>query len=202
MILFGFAGATGAVNAGNNLNYVVHNTAWVPGHLHLTVGTAVALTFMGLSYLLLPQLTGRKLHSRRLALVQVYLWFFGMVVFSAAMHYLGVLGSPRRTYDVTFGGAAVAQEWSSPLAIAAVGGVLLFTSVALFLYNVFRTLTSGTKVEISLPEAEAPQGSPGMVDNFRLFTAIALLLVLVAYVLPTVNIISLGTPGAPPVAIQ
>jgi len=203
MILFGFGGATGAVNAGNNLNYVVHNTAWIPGHLHLTVGTAVALTFMGLSYLLLPQLVGRELHSRRLALVQVYLWFFGMLLFSSAMHYLGILGSPRRTYDVSFGGAQVAQEWGPFLIAAAAGGVLLFASVALFLYNVLRTITSGARVELQQPgEVPVPEGAPGIVDNFRLFVAIALVLVLIAYLLPTAKIISLGTPGAPPVEIR
>ncbi len=204
MILFGFGGATGAVNAGNNLNYVVHNTAWVPGHLHLTVGTAVALTFMGLTYLLLPSLTGKQLHSRKLALAQVYLWFFGMVLFSSAMHYLGILGSPRRTYDVTYGGAQIAQEWGPFLIIAAVGGILLFLSVALFLYNVFRTLTSGVRIESPRPEGTPPlpQGEPGLVDNFKIFAAIALVLVLIAYLIPTANIIALGTPGAPPVEIR
>ncbi len=203
MILFGFAGATGAVNAGHNLNYVVHNTAWIPGHLHLTVGSAVALTFMGVSYLLLPMLTGRKLHSTKLALTQVYLWFIGMILFSAPMHYLGILGSPRRTYDVTFGGHPSTQGWAPLLVLAAIGGMLLFASVMLFLYNVLRTLTSGARVEVAQPSSvEIPQGSLGVVDNFKLFTAIALLLVLMAYMVPTMNIINLGTPGAPPVVIR
>jgi cytochrome c oxidase subunit 1 len=32
------------------MNAMIHNTAWVHGHFHLTVGTAVALTFMGMGY--------------------------------------------------------------------------------------------------------------------------------------------------------
>jgi cytochrome c oxidase subunit 1 len=44
---------------------VVHNTAYIVGHLHLTVGTAVALTFMGISYWLVPHLARRALFSRR-----------------------------------------------------------------------------------------------------------------------------------------
>jgi len=50
MILFAFGGISGLVNASYNVNLAVHNTAWVPGHFHLTVGTAVTLTFMGILY--------------------------------------------------------------------------------------------------------------------------------------------------------
>jgi cytochrome c oxidase subunit 1 len=42
-----FGGISGLVNASYNINLVVHNTAWVPGHFHLTVGTAVTLSFIG-----------------------------------------------------------------------------------------------------------------------------------------------------------
>jgi cytochrome c oxidase subunit 1 len=42
MILFAFGGIGGLVNASYNLDLVVHNTAWISGHFHLTVGTAVA----------------------------------------------------------------------------------------------------------------------------------------------------------------
>ncbi len=202
MILFGFAGATGAVNAGHNLNYVVHNTAWVPGHFHLTVGTASALTFMGISYLLVPMVTGRRLYSKNLALYQVYLWVIGMVLFSAAMHILGILGSPRRTYDVSYSGNPVAQGWGPLLLITAIGGVLLFLSIMLFLYNILRTVTSDRKAEQVELKVEIPEGSLGLVDNFKLFTAMAVILVLIAYIVPTLNIINMGTPGAPPVVIK
>ena len=47
MLLFTFGGIGGLINASYNLNLVVHNTAWIPGHLHLTVGTAVTLTLHG-----------------------------------------------------------------------------------------------------------------------------------------------------------
>jgi heme/copper-type cytochrome/quinol oxidase subunit 1 len=97
MLLFTFGGIGGLINASYNLNLVVHNTAWIVGHLHLTVGTAATLTFMGVSYWLVPHLTGHALWSRRLALWQVWLWFGGMIVFSNTLHRLGLMGMPRRT---------------------------------------------------------------------------------------------------------
>src|SRR5690606_39078008 len=44
MVTFVLGGATGLVNASFAMNQVIHNTTWVPGHFHMTVGTAVALT--------------------------------------------------------------------------------------------------------------------------------------------------------------
>ncbi|MEP6743967.1 MAG: cbb3-type cytochrome c oxidase subunit I, partial [Gemmatimonadota bacterium] len=47
MLLFLVGGFGGAVNAAYMLNSVVHNTAWIQAHVHLTVAIAAALSFMG-----------------------------------------------------------------------------------------------------------------------------------------------------------
>ena len=47
MLLFAIGGWGGAINASFGMNAVIHNTSWVPGHFHTTVGSASALTFMG-----------------------------------------------------------------------------------------------------------------------------------------------------------
>ena len=59
-ILFFFGGIGGLANASYNVNLVLHNTAFIPGHFHLTVATAVTLSFMGISYWLVPYLTRHK----------------------------------------------------------------------------------------------------------------------------------------------
>ncbi len=100
MILFIFGGLGGIVNASYSLDVLVHNTMWIVGHFHITVGGPVALTFLGAAYWLVPALTGRKLWAPKLALLQTYTWFVGMVLMSVAMHWAGILGSPRRTSDV------------------------------------------------------------------------------------------------------
>lgn len=61
MIAFIPAGAGGIAQTNNQLNQVVHNTLWVTGHFHLTVGTSVVLTFFGITYWLVPHLAKRKL---------------------------------------------------------------------------------------------------------------------------------------------
>jgi cytochrome c oxidase subunit 1 len=54
-LLFMVGGFGGSINAAYALNSVVHNTAWIHAHFHLTVGSAVALTFMGTAYYLVPR---------------------------------------------------------------------------------------------------------------------------------------------------
>ena len=54
MLLFIFGGFGGIVNASYSMDILVHNTMWIVGHFHVTVGGPVALTFIGAAYWLVP----------------------------------------------------------------------------------------------------------------------------------------------------
>lgn len=153
MVLFAFGGISGLVNASYELNLAVHNTTWVPGHLHLTVGAGVTLTFMGISYWLVPTLSKRRLWSPRLALVQAWLWFAGMALFSNSLHRLGLLDMPRRT---AIGEAPyVLPEWQSILPLVGIGGSVLFVSGLLYIINIVVTAVWGqvyTPAEVRFAE--------------------------------------------------
>jgi cytochrome c oxidase subunit 1 len=195
MVLFMFGGVGGLINASYNLNLVVHNTAWIPGHLHLTVGTAVTLTFMGITYWLVPFLWGRGLWSRRLALIQVWLWFGGMAIFSHAQHNLGVLGAPRRTML----GAVpyLRPEWKSDLFWTGVGGAILFVSAICYFLNLVLTLVASRKPAPAMPGfAEALSGAehaPAILDRWRPWLALAAVLIAIAYG-PTLVRLAATTP--------
>jgi hypothetical protein len=73
---------SGIVNASYNMNQVVRNTSWVPGHFHLTVGSAVFLTFLGLSLYLLNKLFGKKVFSNTLSVLGAYMWLICVLIFS------------------------------------------------------------------------------------------------------------------------
>jgi cytochrome c oxidase subunit 1 len=199
MVLFAFGGIGGLVNASFNVNMVVHNTAYIVGHLHLTVGTAVALTFMGITYWLVPQLAGRALWSPTLALVQVWLWFGGMLIFSPTLHELGLRGMPRRT-DI--GHISYMQpQWKTLLPLVGIGGALLFLSAVLYFLNMALTVTAGRRAPQPAAEfAEAvsgPDHAPAFVDRWKPWLALAIILIVIAYG-PTLVRLATTTPLTSP----
>ena len=187
-ILFMFGGISGLTNASYNLNLVVHNTTWVPGHFHLTVATAVTLSFIGISYWLVPYLTGKRLWQPRLAVIQTWLWFVGMAIFSNAMHVLGLLGAPRR---VPLGIAPyVPPEWAGRLIQVGIGGIILFFAVYIYVLIMVMTSLSKQKVTQSdeelatIPMADTNQPvalTPRWLDNWTPWLVGTIALILIAY---------------------
>ena len=200
MLLFIFGGFGGVVNASYSMDELVHNTMWIVGHFHITVGGPVALTFIGAAYWLVPRLTGRKLWGEKLALTQTYAWFVGMAIMSTAMHWAGLLGSPRRTADVTYFGAEAARLWMPETIATAVGGSILFLSILMFVVVAIGTLFSrereGMAVEFA-PVDEAAMRTPASLDKIGTWAVVAVVLAILAYAGPMHELLSQHTYGAP-----
>ena len=204
MLTFAFGGFGGAINAAYAMNAMVHNTAWIQAHLHLTVGTTVALSFMGAAYYFLPRITGRELRLAPLAKIQPYLWFLGMALFSTSYHIAGLRGLPRRVYSASLLGDEMGAQWTTLTKIGAVGGVVLFVSSLCFLLVVAATWTTGrrTLVEaIEFAQPLAPVEQRGIWDRLGMWTAVAIVLIIIAYGYPLVSMLSherFGSPGFVP----
>jgi cytochrome c oxidase subunit 1 len=185
MILFAFGGIGGITNASYNMNMAVHNTTWVPGHFHLTVGSATTLTFFGICYWLVPKLTGKQLAWRWLASFQAWTWFFGMLLFGNAYHILGLhFGAPRRTMlgDTPYFNSA----WTPFLTESVLGVTLLFFSATAFFAVIFFTvLLPGRKLkaEIKMPVAEPVPGTeaPAWLDRWWPWLNGAIALIIISY---------------------
>ncbi|HYO45968.1 MAG TPA: cbb3-type cytochrome c oxidase subunit I, partial [Gemmatimonadota bacterium] len=203
ILTFVIGGFGGMVNAAYGMNAMIHNTAWVQGHFHLTVGTAVTLTFMGAAYWLWPRLTGKPLRLVPLAQVQPYLWFVGMLVFSTVNHITGLMGMPRRVYDASYGGHPATQAWQEWTGLSALGGAILFVSAMSFVLVLVATaLGHGRATEATFAYAQAiePATTRTIWDRFGLWTAVAVVLVLLAYAGPIWDLLHLtrfGSPGFP-----
>ncbi len=191
-LLFMVGGFGGAINASFTLNSVVHNTAWVPAHFHLTLGSAAALTFMGASYWLVPRISGRALELELLARVQPYLWFIGMAMFSFTGHVTGLLGLPRRVFATNYGEAAQAHSWEALTSLSAIGGIVLFASAGFFVLVMLGTLLAGKRMErpptIEWAEPLGPAPVEATVwDRLGLWFAVAVVLVVLAYAAPLIS---------------
>jgi cytochrome c oxidase subunit 1 len=200
MIGFVFGGIGGAINAAYAMNAMVHNTAWIMGHFHVTLGTTVALTFMGATYWMLPRLVGRELRFPLLARLQPYLWFFGMTIFSTSYHIAGMRGLPRRVYSAALAGDQ-GGAWHLLTQIAAYGGMFLFVSALFFVVVFFATWSSGRRMPSPALEFAVPlvaPTTPGLWDRYGLWTIIAVAMVIAAYAYPLYELLSHPRFGSPP----
>lgn len=204
MILFVFGGIGGLANASYNMNLAIHNTIWVPGHFHLTVGSAVTLTFFGIAYWLVPKLANKPLWNRKVALVQAWTWFIGMILMSNGMHILGLnFEAPRRTM---LGIAPYASsDWQPLLIEAALGGVILGISGLLFYVNMVGTVAQKKRatepIEMPVAEPYHDDPTPAWLDRWRPWLVAAAVLILISYGPVLVYLIStmeLTSPGFKP----
>jgi cytochrome c oxidase subunit I len=185
MILFVFGGIGGLTNASWNVNLVVHNTTWVVGHFHLTVGAAVTLTFMGITYWMIPLLSGKALWSRWMALTQAGLFFVGMAIWSETMHRIGLDAIPRRTPLAQAPWAEGELEIS--FLVMLIGGTAMIISGVLYFLNLGLTLVASKEpARIDVPllpvtEHGSHEHIPKILDSWKPWLIIAAALILVAY---------------------
>ena len=114
LVYFGFLGGiSGVVMGTEQINLIMHNTLYVPGHFHATVVTGTTLTFMALTYLLVPLIFRRELMMKKVAQWQPYIFGIGAAGISVFMMGAGTLGVARRHWDMTFAGAALPFDYPS-----------------------------------------------------------------------------------------
>lgn len=208
MAFFIPGGAGGIINASFQLNEVVHNTLWIVGHFHITVGTPVAMTFMGLTFWFIPYLTGRRFTKRmqRLGFVQIITWSIGMLLMSTAQHVLGLMGAPRRTAYSGYNDHPSAMEWFDGIlsnhVTMAIGGTILFLSAMILMYIVIMTMFVSPKAEtpeqrVEFPLAESDMShTPKWLENWWIWIGIAAALIIIAYAIPLTHMIQHAPPGS------
>jgi len=141
LVMFGFLGGiSGVVMGTEQINLIMHNTIYVPGHFHATVVAGTTLAFMAITYLLVPLIFRREVMFKKIAQWQPYVFGLGIAGISLFMMGAGTLGVPRRHWDITFADA-LSQFQFSPAAflmlalnglsaiVAAIGGAMYIVVV-------------------------------------------------------------------------
>jgi len=154
ILIFGFIGGiTGVVMGTEQINLIIHNTIYVPAHFHATVAVGTTLTFMGLTYYLIPVLFRRQMILPALARWQPYLFGTGMTILILFMLGAGTLGVSRRHWDMDFTGAALSFEYSgmayTMMGIAGIGAVLAVVAGGAYLLITVGSLVFGRKLDES-----------------------------------------------------
>jgi len=196
LVFFGFIGGiSGVVMGTEQINLIMHNTLYVPGHFHGTVVAGTTLAFMAITYLLVPLIFRRELKMQKLAKWQPYIFGIGVAGISVFMMGAGTLGVARRHWDITFADAQLPFDYPSAAflmmglngifaCMAALGGLMF---IVIVVSSVFfgRKLRDDEKPSYpELPPAAAAVGQHGSSESLKIpGTAMLVGIFFVAFVL-------------------
>jgi cytochrome c oxidase subunit 1 len=210
LIIFIFGGIGGIINSSYQMNTVVHNTAWVPGHFHLTVAGPVLLAFLGGSLYLIGQFMNKEIRLKRTAMIMPYIYTIGLFIMSYGLKIGGLKGMPRRTNT----GASYANpdsilfqpDWIPYINLTVVGGVIMFVGIVMFVASFFTTVFSKSKPasDPDNPHVTFPISEPlhdedaTWLRNFKPFIIIAIILIVLSYTPVIYDVLQATYDGSPP----
>ncbi|RMF00900.1 MAG: cytochrome C oxidase subunit I [Alphaproteobacteria bacterium] len=162
LVLFGFLGGiSGVVLGTEQINLMLHNTLYVPGHFHATVVAGTTLAFMALTYLVLPLIFQKQVIWPKLAKIQPYLFGIGVAGISLFMMGAGTLGISRRHWDITFSDAILSFDYPAAgflmMGLNGLFAIIASLGGALYILITVGTVLFGKKVDGSnIVEALGP----------------------------------------------
>jgi cytochrome c oxidase subunit I+III len=131
VIVFVVGGLTGVMLASVPIDLQLHDTYFVVAHFHYVLIGGAVFPLLGAVTYWFPKFTGRMM-SETVGKWNFWLTFVGFELAFAPMHWLGILGMPRRVYTYPAGlGWEISNMLSTIGAFVLAGGVLLFVLNAL-----------------------------------------------------------------------
>ena len=167
LVMFGFLGGiSGVVMGTEQLNLIMHNTLYVPGHFHATVVAGTTLAFMAITYFLVPLVFRREIVLKRLAQWQPYVFGLGAAGISLFMMGAGTLGVARRHWDITFSDAVLSAGYPPAahlmMALNGLSAILAALGGIAFIVVVVGSILFGKPVEKAAmwPKLAEPMPEP------------------------------------------
>lgn len=142
---FAIGGLTGLFLGNVSVDIPLSGTYFVVAHFHMVMGVAPLLVVFGGIYHWYPMVTGRMLDDR---LGQLHFWvtFLGTYLIYFPMHYLGVLGMPRRYYNFDHYQFIPPSAYSLNAFITVVA-LLVGVVQVLFIFNLVWSLRYGRRAD-------------------------------------------------------
>ncbi|MEE8308276.1 MAG: cbb3-type cytochrome c oxidase subunit I [Gammaproteobacteria bacterium] len=164
MITFLNGGITGLFLGNVVVDVPLSDTMFVVAHFHMVMGVAPVLVIYGAVYHWFPLMTGRMLNEK-LGHFHFWITFVGAYAIFLPIHYLGLLGVPRRYFEMgetTF----IPESVQSLNAFITVIVLLVGFAQLVFFYNVFWSARKGKKAErnpwkATTLEWQTPEFPPG-----------------------------------------
>jgi cytochrome c oxidase subunit 1 len=181
LVMFGFLGGiSGVVMGTEQINLIMHNTLYVPGHFHGTVVAGTTLAFMAITYLVVPLIFRREILFPKIAQWQPYVFGVGVAGISLFMMGAGTLGVARRHWDITFADSTLTFDYPGAAFLmlglngifaimAALGGAMyIVVVVASILFGKRREGAAEPTPQPAEPPSGAAVGSYGSAGTLHL----------------------------------
>lgn len=158
---YGMATFEGPMLSLKNVNAIAHFTDWIIAHVHVGALAWNGFLTFGMVYWLVPRLFKTKLFSVGLANLHFWLGTLGIVMYALPMYVAGFLqASMWKQFNpdgsLFYGNFLETVTEIMPMYwMRAIGGSLYILGNFVMIYNVIRTVRSGSKVENELAEAAA-----------------------------------------------
>ncbi len=170
LVSFGFLGGiSGVVLGTEQLNLIMHNTMYVPGHFHATVGAGTTLAFMALAYWVVPVLYQKELWGAGMAKWSPYLFGLGISLIAVFQMGAGTLGAPRRHWDMTLSEAAIGFDLPPAaflmMGLNGVAALIAGLGGAIFILNMVGTILLGAPKAAPAVAPAAPAASGAAVSG-------------------------------------
>ena len=169
IVTFVNGGLTGLFLGNVVVDVPLSDTMFVVAHFHMVMGVAPIMVIFGAIYHWYPKITGRMLDD---AMGKFHFWvtFLGAYLIFFPMHYLGLMGVPRRYYEL--GETAFIPESAHTLnAFVTVVALIVGFAQMVFLFNLIWSLRRGrpaggnpwraTTLEWQTPETPPGHGNWG-----------------------------------------
>ncbi|BAI95974.1 alternative cytochrome c oxidase subunit 1 [Sphingobium sp. TA15] len=138
-------GLSGLFLGNVSVDVPLSDTFFVVAHFHMVMGVSPVLVIFGAIYHWYPKITGR-MWNETLGKLHFWITFLGVYAIFLPMHYLGILGVPRRYYalgDTAFIPQSVhlANQWIS------IAALVVFAAQGLFFFNMIWSLFRGPRAD-------------------------------------------------------
>ncbi|NWJ45903.1 MAG: cbb3-type cytochrome c oxidase subunit I [Chloroflexi bacterium] len=147
----------GPFQAIQSFNRLVHFTNWIVGHAHLALLGTMTMWVMGAIYYIIPVTLKRRIWSPGLCEIQFWLVTGGFLLIMISLQIVGLIQGA-----MWLNGETVYKTVSSLkpfFMMRAFGGALVVIGGYIQLYNIYKTVRSGPKVDSFVPQTAAEVGA-------------------------------------------
>jgi cytochrome c oxidase subunit 1 len=142
IVTFLNGGLTGLFLGNVVVDVPLSDTMFVVAHFHMVMGVAPILVIFGAIYHWYPKVTGRML-DETLGRIHFWVTFLGAYAIFFPMHYLGLLGMPRRYHEVAASFVPPSADMLN--AFITVSALVEGATQHLFVFNLIWSLRHGEK---------------------------------------------------------